>query len=525
MKQGFRQSMAWLHTWVGLLPGWVLYVVFLFGTVAFFQYEINAWMRPELPSETRVSRRALDAADMLLRQRGAGAESWTVSLPDPRGGSGLTVSWRKPGEGRRGKRRGGEEVTLDPLTGSELAVRDTRGGFFLYRFHFDLHYMSVMWARMIVSLAALAMLVAILSGVVTHKKIFTDFFQMRFGKGQRSWLDAHNATAVLALPFHVMITYTGLVTLLFTLMPWAITANYPSRDTFYEAAFPRAEEHEASGNPARTVPLAMLVERARERWQGGLPGYISIEHPGDAAATAQIYAQRGDWGEGRRDPIYLDAAQGTALPVPARSHGGARATQEVMIDLHTAWFAGYGLRWLYFLSGLGGTAMAATGLALWCVKRRTKLPDPARPHFGFRLVERLNIGFIAGAPVGIAVYFLANRLLPGTMPDRAEWEVDSLFIAWGAIFAWTLARPAKRAWVEGLATAAVLFALVPVANVAMTSRGLGRSLWRGDWVFIGFDLAMLAAAAGFAWTAWKVLRHQPKAAPARRQRTRVEVAA
>lgn len=45
---GLRQSMAWLHTWSGLLPGWVVYLVFLFGTAAFFDQEINNWMRPEL---------------------------------------------------------------------------------------------------------------------------------------------------------------------------------------------------------------------------------------------------------------------------------------------------------------------------------------------------------------------------------------------------------------------------------------------------------------------------------------------
>jgi len=521
MKQGFRQSMAWLHTWVGLVPGWVLYIVFVFGTVAFFQFEIDAWMRPELPAETRVSTRALDAADALLRKRGAGAESWNVSLPNARGGSGLTVSWRAPGQDRHDR----SEITLDPQTGKEIAVRETRGGFFLYRMHFDLHYMSVRWARYLVCVCALAMLVAILSGVVTHKKIFTDFFQMRFGKGQRSWLDAHNATGVLALPFHIMITYTGLVTLLFTLMPWAITANFPTRDAFYEAGVPRPDEREASGKAAPMVPLAKLVESAERKWQGVRPGYISIEHPGDAAAIAQLYPQRDDWGSGRRAAIYVDAAQGAVIPVAESGKGGARMTQEVMIDLHTGWFAGYGLRWLYFLSGLGGTAMVATGLALWCVKRRTKLPDPARPHFGFRLVERLNIGFIAGAPAGIAVYFLTNRLFPDTMAERAEWEVDSLFIAWGAIFAWTLARPAKRAWVEALGAGAVLYALVPVVNAVTTSRGFGESLWQGDWIYVAFDLTMLAMAAALAWTARKVLRHQPKAAPARHRRTRVEATA
>ena len=49
---GFRQSNAWLHTWVGLLLGWLLYAVFLTGTLSFFQDEISYWMKPELHAAT-----------------------------------------------------------------------------------------------------------------------------------------------------------------------------------------------------------------------------------------------------------------------------------------------------------------------------------------------------------------------------------------------------------------------------------------------------------------------------------------
>src|SRR5690606_25978404 len=132
--------------------------------------------------------------------------------------------------------------------------------------------------------------------------------------------------------------------------------------------------------------------------------------------------------------------------------------------------AGPVVRWLYFLSGGAGTAMIASGLALWTIKRRAKLPDPERPSIGLPLVERLNVGVIAGALAGIAVYFLANRLLPIGMANRADWEIDSLFVAWGAIAVWTLARPAKRAWVEALAVGAALYALVPVVSALTTAR-------------------------------------------------------
>ena len=48
MYQSFRQSMAWLHTWSGLLVGWVLFAMFATGTSAYFRDDITLWMKPEL---------------------------------------------------------------------------------------------------------------------------------------------------------------------------------------------------------------------------------------------------------------------------------------------------------------------------------------------------------------------------------------------------------------------------------------------------------------------------------------------
>ena len=49
MKGNFRQSMKWLHTWVGLVVGWVLFFMFLTGTMGYFYQEITRWMEPERP--------------------------------------------------------------------------------------------------------------------------------------------------------------------------------------------------------------------------------------------------------------------------------------------------------------------------------------------------------------------------------------------------------------------------------------------------------------------------------------------
>ena len=46
---GLRKVMAEIHTWTGLICSWVLFVIFLAGSIAFFRAELDVWMQPELP--------------------------------------------------------------------------------------------------------------------------------------------------------------------------------------------------------------------------------------------------------------------------------------------------------------------------------------------------------------------------------------------------------------------------------------------------------------------------------------------
>jgi len=497
VKGGLRQSMAWLHTWTGLLVGWLLLAIFMTGSTSYFQDEITRWMQPEIdgPRDTLA---AADGAVAWLTTHQPGADSWSITLPGARAIAG-SVYW-EPAGGAEGD-YASRTAAIDGL-GHKVDVRDTLGGFLLYRLHFDMHYVPVIWARWVVGFCAMFMLVAIVSGIITHKKIFSDFFTLRTGKGQRSWLDGHNLAAVLALPFHLMITYTGLVTLASLYMPWGIAAAYAKPDQYYTEAFAIADPPTRSG---RIVPMASIrdmVIDARKAWHGADPGYIDIALPGDANGTVTMLRGGGEAMSARGPTLTFSASTGRLLSPPPVD-GGASATESVMIGLHAARYAPTVLRWFYFLCGLAGTAMVATGLVLWTSKRRLQLPDPARPHIGFRLVERLNIATIAGLPTGIASYFLANRLLPSGFAGRADWEAHCLFIAWGCVLFVACVLPVRRAWVVCHTIAAIAFAAVPVVNASTTQRDLIHSALRGDLVYVGFDLTMLGASAAFAFMAWK----------------------
>ncbi|MCG6203212.1 PepSY domain-containing protein [Rhodopseudomonas sp. HC1] len=518
--------MSGLHTWTGLLLGWVLYAMFLTGTVSFFKDELSQWMRPELPRLAQ----ALDPA--VVAQRVAdelgriapGATQWSLKLPDGRTNS-VYAFWRLPGGGQGARAFG--EGHFDPLTGHRVEARGTLGGDFFYRFHFQFYYMSPFWGRWLAGLAAMSMLVAIIAGVITHKKIFTDFFTFRWGKGQRSWLDAHNALSVFGLPFHVMITYTGLVTLMALYMPWGERAAIKTpaeRQQFTSELSAFIPAGKPSGEKAALAPLEAMVRQAQERWGAANIGRVNAANPGDS--TARIAVTRGDAGRVSMSPDYVefDGVSGKLLSVHDRV-GAAAETRGVLYALHLGRFSDVETRWLYFLTSLMGTAMVGTGLVMWTVKRRQKLPDPARPYFGFRLVERLNIASIAGLSIAMTGFLWANRLLPISMAERPFWEIHVFFIVWGLALLHALLRPARTAWVEQLWAAAALLALVPVLNAATTPRPLWRSLAAGDWVFAGVDLMCCALALLHAVLALRAARHGARGQTEAKRRRPVTIAA
>ncbi|MHA7065010.1 PepSY-associated TM helix domain-containing protein [Azospirillum argentinense] len=526
MKDGFRQSMAWLHTWSGLLLGWLLFAVFLTGTIAYFRQEVTVWMQPELHGSVPDAGTAERAVER-MGQLAPDAAQWTITLPGERSPA-VSVSWR-PVDAKPNDRAALKRAALDAGTGAVLEPRETAGGNFLYRFHFELYGMPREIARWIVGIATMAMLVAIVSGIIIHRRIFKDFFTFRPEKSAlRSWMDGHVAAAVLALPFHLMITYSGLLLFMTMLMPWAVDLAYDGNRQAYfaESGFRRAPPPpRPAPQAAPLTPVAPLLAEAGRRWadRGGV-GSLTVTNPGRGNATIELRPAESDAiGRGAAtERLLFDGVTGRALEVPAADpQPAAMATGNYLMGLHLARFAGPGMRWLFFASGVAGTVMVGSGLILWVVKRRSQRgradtwgngPEP----FGHRLADRLNIGVVAGLPLAVAAYFWANRLLPAGLEERAGWEIGVFFLAWTAALLHAPLRPSRRGWAEQLGAGAALFALLPVLNLATAAGHLGNSLPAGNWLLAGFDLTALAVGLLLGFAARKVGRNAfaGKAAPA-----------
>lgn len=581
--EGPRQSMSWLHTWASLILGWLLYAIFLTGTLSFFKNEITVWMTPEVHQSVPASSQIQQTQVALnyLQQNHPNAGAWNILLPNTRQNATL-VTVREQGEDPRA-RRGGKQIYIDSATGEVLKPRETRGGSFLYRFHFELYGMPRIWTRWFVGIATLLMLVAIISGVITHKKIFKDFFTFRSGKGQRSWLDAHNATAVFALPFHIMITFSGLLLLLFTIMPWGIERIYDNRGQFLqeqnralveekksEQANNQNERSEPSGNPERAAKsesptqggiqqargnhvdqqnriegrgerkkrddkpavaapltnLAPIVMAVQKEWKTNPISTISIIAPNTDQAKIELRALHGESVAYRN--VYaskqFDGVSGKDLTdesAKLKNPSVPMGIYNVVTTLHEARGVDLALRWLLFISGIVGTLMVATGLILWCVKRAPQQQKQGYKSFGYHTVEVTNIAAIIGLPIACAAFFYANRFIPTSMEMRSNWEIRSFFIVWLITFIYPMFRTHRQAWLELLAVASALYALLPIVNFMTGGQPLWNTVAHGQWMIASFDIAMWLLAVLFAYSFYKVKNH--KGLPTKKARVTQEL--
>ena len=259
MQKSIRQSMAWLHSWTGLIFGWLMFAIFLMGALSYYRQEISLWMQPPLTQIQVNQDTALHSAYQYLEQNAPNAKTWTINIANE----------QKPVNQLYWQKADGayENKTLNPNTATEVSLTETLGGDFFYLFHFQLFGMNYLLGRLIVSLAAFIMLIALVSGIITHKKIFFDFFTLRAFKGQRSYLDFHNVSSVIALPFFLTITFTGLAIFFYLYLPWGMQKLYPENNyQYFDEINTKIAPKIEKNSPAQMQSIEHLIQSVQQKW-------------------------------------------------------------------------------------------------------------------------------------------------------------------------------------------------------------------------------------------------------------------
>ena len=542
MFPSFRLAMTWLHTWFGLVLGYVLMVAFFFGALSVFDREIDRWAIPE----TRFAPQVMPSFDAMLipifRQMKPDEEELEAArkrlggpIPDamPVKNWGAYTTHRDPvlamfAEFDISNPKDPEDhvhgtVTLDPRSGRELSHDQLKiGSEFFYPMHFSLHLDWMELGYWIVGFAALIMLVALVSGVVMHRRIFREFFTFRPGKQtRRSTLDLHNLTGVVALPFHFIFALSGLTIFAGIYFPVSETMLKPLHDAHEVAeAKERGLAFKPSGVSAPLASVDAMVAEAKRRWAArdmpGEVGFLGVTHVGDANSYVSIYRAGSDRVSLLGEAVHFAGPTGQVIyeEPPATIISGIN---DFLTGLHLQHFRHWLLRWFYVLGGLAGCACIATGFIFFVEKRKRQHAEQGIG--GARWAEALAVTTVTGMLIATLSMLVANRALPVDLAHRSDWEKYVFWGAWLLAYAhavWRTApvRQAKiaPAWIEQCWAVAGLGVAAVVLNWITTDDHLLRTIGNGYWPVAGVDLSLLVTSL-LAVIAARKLRRRARGLP------------
>ncbi|WP_454763718.1 PepSY-associated TM helix domain-containing protein [Cupriavidus campinensis] len=502
MKPNTLRLYQTLHTWVGLMAGWALFIAFFAGAITVFHHELHIWQNPARlegrhATEVQADGPAVDAfVQKLVAVHPDAANSVYVSLPS-REEPDFNAYWQnQAGEWQtiNGARLNGDaaarhQTSLDHVSG-ELSA-------FLNALHYSLGLgLNGMYFMGVISVLYG---LALVSGVLLHlPRLKKDLFAVRPGRNlKRFWMDAHNVIGLFSLPFHMIFAVTG--TFLCLSLVMVMVFNALTFDGKLMDQVPRAiaatPEVVAANQPSPTMPAAQLLAIAREH--GGerfTPEAIRFQRYGDANAVAEV---RGDstraLGNGGSVGIFAAANEANAGKLIANQTAGARDTNHTLYSgifaLHYGTYGDLAVRLVYLLAGLAGAFLFYSGNLLWIESRRkTRQAEQPRVH---RLLAQATVGVCIGTCIGVALCFPAALLWPERAVSYVFWPV---FVA---AIAWALLRPPVRAAVELLYVAALASLAVPLSNAILTGDHVIVAALHGRWGVAGFDIGGIALAVGY----------------------------
>lgn len=495
--------MNWLHTWMGVALAGILFIIFWMGTLTVFHLEIDKWMMPEIRSVVEVDG-PLDPI-VMSRIGELQIEPTTSVAVIPAHERMPLIIFRRYGDSV-----GFEEVFLHPETGEVVERTDTLGASeFFYPFHYMLH---VSWKGVgygIVGLAAIAMLIMVVSGLFLHRKIFQDFFTFRPKKAaRRSTLDLHNLTAVIALPFHILFPLSGVLIFGLVYFPNAMTAGYGGDRSALTEDSLGFYVPELVGEPGVSPDtIDAYVERAEAIWaeRSGSParadgiGVLNIGDSGSVVMVYHVFPKRTV--AMRQGNITFSTVTGEVLtdfiPQPIMN------SSAWLEGAHFIRFDSWLVRWLFFFGGLAGSAMIATGMLFWMRARIRRGMEPV----SVRVVRALTIGTTTGIMVSSVVFLVANRVLSSDAAafglGRAGLEVAAFFAVWIVTFLDAGLRD-RRAWKDQCWAMAAVCVLAVALNWITTGGHLVETLSQGQWAVAGVDLMLLASAVCAAYSALRL---------------------
>jgi len=499
MKPDFRKCMIWLHTYSGLILGWLLFAIFVTGTLSYFNHEISQWMKPEHDKKYHINNQVNHSITQ-LKLHAQGEQRWQILLPSERIPQWM-LRWNT------GQKRG--SLILNGNGETTQKIRASRGGDFFRTFHYTLHIRQY-GGRYIAGIAAMFMLIATFSGIFTHRRFFRDFFTLRKGKKGKFLIDIHALLGIVTIPFSLMICISGLMIYLTLYIPWSDQHFYADGENKLNSYTiptlvkldPNAQDIE------RIVDFSVIKDQIQRQWPGKHQiARVTIEQPQKINARIIVERVKDSTVSRQAQRLVFSASTGEALDNYPKYITPAQVRQ-VLWGIHEAKFADIPLRWMFFALGCAASALIATGLIIWLNKRLARVKQR---HIGHFIVERLNIAAISGLLLAIIGYFVSNRAFPVILEARENAEVQVFFISWLMALCHAVVRPVTKAWYEQVALASVSCFGLFLLDIIQEPQRLINAILDNNMPYWGFSVMLLLVGSILYQTANWLHHRQVKA--------------
>ncbi|MDF2621374.1 MAG: PepSY-associated helix domain protein [Xanthobacteraceae bacterium] len=370
----FVRSMLAGHSALGIAFAALIYVVCISGALAVFVNELQRWEQPDAPVVARgitpevvtavvaagYEQAKADGAAHDIFVMGPGASSSRLAVFYHDDETGVEGEWLADAEGR----------LVTPIKAPWTQ--------FIAELHMALHLPRT-WGLFLVGLVGVTLLSSLISGLLSHPRIFKDAFALRWGGSRRlQEADLHNRLAVWGLPFHFAVSLTGALIGLSTLIVGVLAmAAYDgnSEKAFAAILGPLAREDE---RPAPLPDIAGMIAQVRASSPKAEFVSANIQHVATAGQVVHL-GMKTPGHLAMSNAYYFDAA-GTSLGDGGLETGGiGQQILGALQPLHFGWFGGMPVKLAYGILGIALSIVAHNGVTIWLVRRR----DKGRPAPGW----------------------------------------------------------------------------------------------------------------------------------------------
>ncbi|WP_199137693.1 PepSY-associated TM helix domain-containing protein [Pedobacter sp. ASV12] len=380
-KSRFRRISDWLHLWLGLFSGLIVFIVATTGCIFAFQVEITAWIHHD---EIFVNPPA-KAQPLPLSQLQKEAEKAL--------GNGIKVGFVETYQSPErawifGSYKAGNPnaffyfdaidyykvVYVNPYTGKVNLVKDYKYDFFnVVKFiHWSL-LINHPIGQQLVGWSTFIFVILLITGMIhwwpknLKKSNFDKSFKVKWkAKFKRLNYDLHNVPGFYALLVCLILALTGLV----WAFQWFQATVYAVASQSTTPPIVKTFKSDSTGAKV-SHPLDISFEQARQMLKG--VDRIGMNPPTDKSGTISAYGYRGL--ETYYDFDVLQFDQYTGKFINRRNHSEQNTGEKLIgmnYDIHVGAVLGLTGKIMAFFASLVAATLPITGFIIWLGKKKKK---------------------------------------------------------------------------------------------------------------------------------------------------------